>query len=76
VWTPWRGGMVVLAGPSRVAYVDWRDHKTSFLPDLPKPASPRVLRRPTLAVSPDGKWVLYTINTLDRADLVLVENFR
>jgi hypothetical protein len=54
----------------------WSDHKASLLADLPKPASPRVLRRPTLAVSPDGKWLLYTVTALDPSDLVLVENCR
>ena len=75
-WAPWRDGLVAFAGPSRVAYVTWGQNKPSLLPDLPKPASPRFLRRPALAVSPDGKWVLYTITALDRSDLVLVENFR
>jgi len=75
-WAPWRDGLVAFAGLSRVAYVNWGNHKPSPLSDLPKPASPRLLRRPTLAVSPDGKWVLYTITALDRGDLVLVENFR
>ena len=74
-WAPWRDGLVAFAGPSRVAFVSWREPKTSLQLDLPKPASPRLLRRPTLAVSPDGKWVLYTVTALDRGDLVLVENF-
>ena len=75
-WTPWRDGLLALAGTSKIAYVLWKDHKNSSLPDLPKPASPRLLRRPTLAISSDGKWVLYTFTALDRGDLVLLENFR
>lgn len=50
--------------------------KPVVLQKLPQLESPRFLRRPTLAVSPDGRWVLVTLTALDRGDLMLVENFR
>jgi hypothetical protein len=67
---------VFTAEATQVGFFGWHDHKPTFLPQVAKPASPRVLRRVTVAVSPDGKWVLGPMTTLDRGDLVLVENFR
>ena len=54
----------------------FRDLKTSVLEQLPRPASPRVRRRPSVAISPDQKWVLHTMTALDRGDLMLIESFR
>ena len=36
-------------------------------------ASPRRIRIATLAVSPDGKWILVSLTALDRGDLMTVE---
>jgi Tol biopolymer transport system component len=35
-----------------------------------------LLRGPSLAISPDGRWLLYVEDGRDETDLVLVENFR
>jgi len=75
MWAPWRDGLV-LADSARVGFYRFGDHRATLLQQLPKPPSPRSRRRPTVAVSPDGKWVLYTATVLDRGDLVLVEGFR
>jgi Tol biopolymer transport system component len=37
---------------------------------------PPLLRRSSLAISPDGRWLLYVEDGRDETDLVLVENFR
>jgi serine/threonine protein kinase len=74
-WTAWRDGLAAHVASTRVAFMKWSDHKITYLPDLPKPTSPRYPRRSTIAVSPDGKWLLYTTTVLDRGDLMLVENF-
>jgi Tol biopolymer transport system component/tRNA A-37 threonylcarbamoyl transferase component Bud32 len=37
---------------------------------------PPLLRRSSLAISPDGRWLLYVEDGRDERDLVLVENFR
>ena len=77
-FAPWGDGLVLQdltpAGPSMV-FFHVGSHQVSLLEAVPKPASPRVLRKPSIAVSPDGKWLLYTALTLDRGDLVLVEGF-
>lgn len=78
-FAPWGDGLVLQdltpAGPSMV-FFHVANHQVSPLEALPKPASPRVLRKPSIAVSADGKWLLYTALTLDRGDLVLVEGFQ
>jgi dipeptidyl aminopeptidase/acylaminoacyl peptidase len=74
-WAPWKEGIVCFADFG-VASVRLRDHKATMLQHLPHPESPRFIRRQTMAVSPDGRWVLLTMTALDRGDLILVENVR
>jgi Tol biopolymer transport system component/predicted Ser/Thr protein kinase len=75
-WAPWREGIVFFGDDFVLGSWRFRDHKASLLQKLPRPESPRFLRRPTMAVSPDGRWVLVTMIALDRGDLMLVENIR
>jgi Tol biopolymer transport system component len=74
-WAPCKDGLVLFGGP-RMYFVSFRDHKPTVLAELPRPASPRIIRRPTVTVSPDQKLVLYTATALDRGDLMLIEGFR
>jgi dipeptidyl aminopeptidase/acylaminoacyl peptidase len=48
----------------------------ALLRSMPSPASPRFLRTPGIAVSPDGRWVALSLTALDRGDLVLLEVVR
>jgi Tol biopolymer transport system component len=51
---------------------DFASRRTSTIATLPGPLPPEM---PDLAVSPDGRWILYT--QVQRAvDIMLVENFR
>jgi Tol biopolymer transport system component len=75
-WAPWRGGVAFLGRGFVVGWFGFEDHKSTVLQQLPHPDSPRFIRRPTMAVSPDGKWVLLILTALDRGDLMLVQNVR
>jgi hypothetical protein len=75
LWAPGRDGLALYGG-SKMYFFTFRDHKPSVLANLPRPASPRTLRRPTVAISPDQKRVLYTATALDRGDLILIEGFQ
>jgi Tol biopolymer transport system component/predicted Ser/Thr protein kinase len=91
-WSPCSDGLVLFGGARMyfvnlrrqlsgttaavVPHSYLRERKPMVLADLPRPASPRVLRRPTVTVSPDGRRVLYTATALDRGDLILIEGFR
>jgi Tol biopolymer transport system component/predicted Ser/Thr protein kinase len=74
-WAPWSGGLVAF-GNFTVYSIPFHDPKPAVLQKLPQTESPRFLRRPSMAVSKDGRWVLVTLTALDRGDLVLIENFR
>jgi Tol biopolymer transport system component len=74
-WASCRDGLVLFGG-AKMYYFGFRDRKPVVLSDIPRPPSPRILRRPTVVVSPDQKRVLFTLTSLDRGDLVVIENFR
>jgi len=75
MWAPARDG-IALFGGAKMYFFGFRDHKPVALDQLPRPVSPRINRRPSVAISPDQKRVLYTLTSLDRADLMLIEGFR
>ncbi|HLK67868.1 MAG TPA: protein kinase [Bryobacteraceae bacterium] len=74
-WGPWREGIVTVDGLD-IRYFRFRDRKSTLLQRLAPLESERSLRRPALAVSPDGQWVLLRRTALDRGDLILVENIQ
>jgi Tol biopolymer transport system component len=53
----------------------FRSRRVEQLAALPKEARTSV-GRPALAVSPDGRWILYVQVDRVESDIVLVENFR
>jgi len=75
-WAPWRDGIVVFGNEFTVNTFRFRDQKWDLLQRLPNPDSPRYPRRPTMAISPDGRWVLLTMTALDRGDLMLAEKIQ
>ncbi len=75
-WAPWRDGMVFGDDAFAVGAYRFGDRKSTVLQQMPRPESPRVMRRPTMVVSPDGRWVLLTMLALDRGDLMLIENIK
>jgi eukaryotic-like serine/threonine-protein kinase len=76
LWAPWRAGIVFFGDRFTVNSFRFDDRKFTVLERLPRPESPRLLRRATMVVSPDERWVLLTMTALDRGDLMLVENIR
>jgi hypothetical protein len=74
-WATSPDGLALLGGPQMFFY-RFGDRKASVLQQLPRPVSPRILRRPTVAKSPDAKWILFTMTALDRGDRMLIECFR
>ena len=75
-WGPGRDGIVFFGNGFAVGSFRFSDHKAALLQQMPRPDSPRIRRRSTMVVSPDGRWVLLPMVALDRSDLVLVENVR
>lgn len=74
-WATSPDGLALFGGPQMFFY-RFRDRKASVLQQLPRPVSLRILRRPTVAISPDAKWILFTMTALDRGNLMLIEGFR
>ena len=56
--------------PSSIAYLDFATGKVTALYTLPKPADLG------LAVSPDGRYILFAQQDFSGSDLMLVEHFR
>jgi len=63
-------------GGARMNFLNLHDRKPVALADLPRPVSPRALRGPAVAVSPDERHALYTATALDGGDRILIEGFR
>ena len=73
-WAPYHGG---IAAYNFKALAIWPKGAAGWqkLRDLPG-VSPNFFRAPTLSLTADEKWVAMHLTTLDRADLLLVENVR
>ena len=74
-WTMGANGIyfVPAGNPPRLHFWDFAMRRVRELISFPRPP---VASLPGLAVSPDGRWVLYSQVDEDNADIMLLENFR
>jgi hypothetical protein len=72
-WAPYHGGVARYSSDAIEVSPD-KSGKWSVLRKLKEGLSPRFVRTPLISFTPDDKWAAFHVNTLDRADLMLVEN--
>jgi serine/threonine protein kinase/Tol biopolymer transport system component len=60
--------------PATIKFFDLHAGQVTHITAFEESKRPRP-RTPSLAVSPDGQWLLYTLVESDNADIMLVENF-
>jgi hypothetical protein len=61
------------AAPPSLHFFDFGTHQVRRTIQFPQPP---VVSLPGLAVSPDGRWILYSEVDEDNADIMLLENFQ
>jgi Tol biopolymer transport system component/DNA-binding winged helix-turn-helix (wHTH) protein len=71
-WVPDLRGIYFME-PGRIAYHQFATGGTTPIVTLPKDA---VVPAPGLALSPDGRWLLYGQRDRSGSDIMLLENFR
>ena len=72
-WIPDRHGIYFIEPAWRIAYHQFATGRTTPIVTLPKDG---VVAGPGLALSPDGRWLLYGQRDRSGSDIMLVENFR
>jgi Tol biopolymer transport system component len=72
-WVPDQNGIYFTEPTGRISYHRFATRTTT--PIVTIADDPR-LHNPSLALSPDGRWLLYSQIDRSSADIVLVENFR
>ena len=74
-WAPYHGGIVRYTYRAIEISPDFSG-KWSLLRKLPRGLSPRFFRSPTISLTCDDKWIAFHVSTIDRSDLMLVENLK
>ncbi len=74
-WWPYQSGIYFIAGVGANQEIDFLDLQTSKVRRIYRPEKPALPSLGGLAVSPDGKWLLYSQIDEIVSDLMLVENF-
>ena len=72
-WVPDPHGIYFIEPTWRIAYYRFATGATTPVVRLPQDA---VVARPGLALSPDGRWLLYGQRDRSVSDIMLVEPFR
>jgi Tol biopolymer transport system component/DNA-binding winged helix-turn-helix (wHTH) protein len=72
-WVPGQDGIYFIEPAGRIAYHRFATGTTTPIVTI---AGDLRLHNPSLALSPDGRWLLYSQVDRSGADIVLVENFR
>jgi hypothetical protein len=72
-WVPDRHGIYFIEPAWRIAYYRFATGATTPIVRLPHDA---MVASPGLALSPDGRWLLYGQRDRSVSDIMLVENFR
>ena len=72
-WVPDLDGIYYIEPAWRIAYYRFATGATTTIVPLPQDA---VVANPGLALSPDGRWLLYGQRDRFVSDIMLVENFR
>ncbi len=77
-WALARDGLFFIdfnPAPRRIQFFSFVNGRFSLVVEIPK-GNYFFLGRPSIAASPDGRWVLYSTYTRQESDIMLAENFR
>jgi Tol biopolymer transport system component/predicted Ser/Thr protein kinase len=74
-WTPYRGGIARYSSKALEIKANGAKDWTAIR-KMPPDLSPRFIIIPVLSLSPDDRWAYVSLTTLDRADLLMIENIR